>query len=298
MNYDEMRRRDIEFLWHPYTEITSFEQSQFPIVESAEGCTASRNRWTSSVGWHLVMVVRKPGAQPSSSGPGNPGSGGEAPAHPPGRNVASPAIRLAEQLASIAPAGLGHAMFASDGSCAVEAALKIALQYWTNQGESHRTRFVTLKDGYHGDTLGTIGVGYIDSFHRPFLPALRPRLTALSPYCNHCPMGLRPESCHAECFDSMETLLRRHHAECAAVIVGPLCQAAAGMRIYPALYLKRLRLLCTEYGIPLIIDEVAVGFWADRCHVRLPESGHYSRHHDPRQGPDRRPAAHERDLGE
>jgi adenosylmethionine---8-amino-7-oxononanoate aminotransferase len=260
MNYDEMRRRDVQYLWHPYTEITSFEGSPFPIVESAEGCRLHEidgrilldgisSWWCVNLGHSHPRLVQAIQAQAAKlqhtllGGMSNP-----------------PAIRLAEQLARIAPAGLGHAMFASDGSCAVEAALKIALQYWTNQGESHRTRFVTLQDGYHGDTLGTIGVGYIDNFHRPFLPALRPGLTALSPYCNRCPMGLRPESCHAECFDSMETLLRGHHAECAAVIVEPLCQAAAGMRIYPALYLKRLRLLCTEYGIPLIIDEVAVGF--------------------------------------
>jgi adenosylmethionine-8-amino-7-oxononanoate aminotransferase len=260
MNYDEMRRRDVEFLWHPYTEITSFEQSPFPIVESAEGCRLHEidgrvlldgisSWWCVNLGHshpRLVQAIQAQAAKLQHTLLGGM-------SHP-------PAIRLAEQLARIAPAGLGHAMFASDGSCAVEAALKIALQYWTNQGESHRTRFVTLQDGYHGDTLGTIGVGYIDGFHRPFLPALRPGLTALSPYCNRCPMGLRPESCHAECFDSMETLLRRYHAECAAVIVEPLCQAAAGMRIYPALYLQRLRLLCTEYGIPLIIDEVAVGF--------------------------------------
>jgi len=92
------------------------------------------------------------------------------------------------------------------------------------------------------------------------LPALRPALAAASPHCNRCPVGLRPESCHAECFASMESLVREHHEECAAVIVEPLCQAAAGMRIYPALYLQRLRELCTAYRIPLIVDEVAVGF--------------------------------------
>jgi adenosylmethionine-8-amino-7-oxononanoate aminotransferase len=176
-----------------------------------------------------------------------------------------PAIRLAEQLARIVPAGLGHAMFASDGSCAVEAALKIALQYWTNQGERHRTRFITLQDGYHGDTLGAIGVGYIENFHGYLRPVLQPALRAVSPHCNRCPLGLHPESCQVECFDapgfdSMEMLMRRHHAECAAVIVEPLCQAAAGMRIYPELYLQRLRSLCSEYKIPLIVDEIAVGF--------------------------------------
>lgn len=265
MNYSEMRRRDIEFLWHPYTEITSFEQLTFPIVESAQGCRLHEidgrvlldgisSWWCVNLGHshpRLVQAIQAQAAKLQHTLLGGM-------SHP-------PAIRLAEQLARIAPAGLGHAMFASDGSCAVEAALKIALQYWTNQGESHRTQFITLQDGYHGDTLGTIGVGYVDSFHRPFRPALRPALCATSPYCNRCPLGLRPETCHTECFDakcfdSMETLVRRHHAECAAVIVEPLCQAAAGMRIYPELYLQRLRSLCTEYSIPLIIDEIAVGF--------------------------------------
>ncbi len=260
MNYGEMRRRDIEFLWHPYTEITSFEQSSFPIVESAEGCRLHEidgrvlldgisSWWCVNLGHshpRLVEAIQVQAAKLQHTLLGGM-------SHP-------PAIRLAEQLARIAPAGLGHAMFASDGSCAVEAALKIALQYWTNQGEEHRTRFIALQDGYHGDTLGTIGVGYIDGYHRPFRPALQPALCATSPYCNRCPVGLRPESCQAECFDSMEKLVRTHHGECAAVIVEPLCQAAAGMRIYPALYLKRLRALCTEYGIPLIVDEVAVGF--------------------------------------
>ncbi len=260
MNYGEMRRRDIEYLWHPYTEITSFEESIFPIVESAQGCRLHEidgrvlldgisSWWCVNLGHshpRLVQAIQTQAAKLQHTLLGGM-------SHP-------PAIRLAEQLARIAPAGLGHAMFASDGSCAVEAALKIALQYWTNQGESHRTRFITLQDGYHGDTLGTIGVGYIDSFHRPFRPALQPALCAASPYCNRCPLGLRPETCQVECFDSMETLIRRHHDECAAVIVEPLCQAAAGMRIYPELYLKRLRSLCTEYSIPLIIDEIAVGF--------------------------------------
>ena len=275
LNYEELRRRDIEYLWHPYTEISSFEQMKFPIVESAQGCRLREldgrvlldgisSWWCVNLGHshpRLVRAIQEQAAKLQHTLLGGM-------SHP-------PAILLAERLAQVAPPGLGHAMFASDGSCAVEAALKIALQYWTNQGESHRTRFITLEDGYHGDTLGTIGVGYIDGFHRPFLPALRPALAAVAPYCNRCPVGLRPESCQAECFacvtssstnssstnfSSMDTLIRRHHDECAAVIVEPLCQAAAGMRIYPALYLQRLRALCTEYGIPLIVDEVAVGF--------------------------------------
>ncbi len=270
MKYSEMRERDIEFLWHPYTEITSFEHSSFPIVESASGCRLHEidgrvlldgisSWWCVNLGHshpRLVQAIQAQAAKLQHTLLGGM-------SHP-------PAIRLAEQLALVVPAGLGHAMFASDGSCAVEAALKIALQYWTNQGEEHRTRFITLQDGYHGDTMGAIGVGYIESYHGYLRPVLQPALRAISPHCNRCPVGLRPESCQVECFDtegfnaegfeSMATLIRRHHAECAAVIVEPLCQAAAGMRIYPELYLKRLRSLCSEYGLPLIIDEIAVGF--------------------------------------
>jgi adenosylmethionine---8-amino-7-oxononanoate aminotransferase len=259
-HYDELRRRDLACLWHPYTEISSFEHTRFPIVDSAQGCQLREidgrvlldgisSWWCVNLGHshpRLVRAIQEQAAKLQHTLLGGM-------SHP-------PAIELAERLKRIAPGGLSHAMFAADGSCAVEAALKIALQYWTNLGETQRTRFISLEDGYHGDTLGTIGVGYIESYHRPFLPALRPSLRAISPYCNRCPVGLRPESCHAECFDSMEKLVREHHAECAAVIVEPLCQAAAGMRIYPALYLQRLRALCTEYAIPLIADEVAIGF--------------------------------------
>jgi adenosylmethionine-8-amino-7-oxononanoate aminotransferase len=265
MKYGEMRERDIEYLWHPYTEITSFEHSSFPIVESAQGCRLHEidgrvlldgisSWWCVNLGHshpRLVQAIQAQAAKLQHTLLGGM-------SHP-------PAIQLAEALARIAPAGLGHAMFASDGSCAVEAALKIALQYWTNQGEGHRTRFVTLQDGYHGDTLGAIGVGYIEGFHGYLRPVLQPALCATSPHCNRCPLGLRPETCQVACFDaagfdSMESLIRTRHAECAAVIVEPLCQAAAGMRIYPELYLKRLRSLCTEYRLPLIIDEIAVGF--------------------------------------
>ncbi len=151
-------------------------------------------------------------------------------------------------------------MFAGDGSVAVEAALKIALQYWVSRGEAGRTRFISLEEGYHGDTLGAMSVGYVETFHRPFRGVVQSALRAMSPYCNRCPFGLRSESCGVKCFDSMASLIREHHAECAGVIVEPLCQGAAGMRIYPEEYLRRLRELCDRYGLLLIADEIAVGF--------------------------------------
>jgi len=259
-DYTEMRRRSAQAIWHPYTEITSFEQSDFPIVERAEGCflfeldgkpllDGISSWWCVNLGHSHPRLVRA--IQGQAERLQHTLLGGMS--HP-------PAIELAERLARLAPGGLGHAMFAGDGSVAVEAALKIALQYWVSRGEAGRTRFISLEEGYHGDTLGAMSVGYVETFHRPFRGVVQSALRAMSPYCNRCPFGLRSESCGVKCFDSMASLIREHHAECAGVIVEPLCQGAAGMRIYPEEYLRRLRELCDRYGLLLIADEIAVGF--------------------------------------
>lgn len=260
MNYHDMRRRSVQAVWHPYTEITSFEWTEFPIIDRAEGCTLYEMNgralldgisswWCVNLGHSHPRLVRA--IQEQAALLQHTLLGGMS--HP-------MAIELAERLSLVVPFGLGHAMFAADGSMAVEAALKIALQYWTNRGETGRTRFIALKDGYHGDSLGGLGVGYIDTFHKPFGPAVTPSLRATSPHCARCPLSLRPGRCGIECFDSMAELVHEYHSGCAAVIVEPLCQAAAGMRIYPAEYLSRLRELCDKHGLLLIADEVAVGF--------------------------------------
>ncbi|MCC5875876.1 MAG: adenosylmethionine--8-amino-7-oxononanoate transaminase, partial [Candidatus Sumerlaeia bacterium] len=171
-----------------------------------------------------------------------------------------PIIELAERLADIAPGDLQYSFFCGDGASAVEAALKIALQYWVNIGVPGKTRFVGLVEGYHGDTLGAIGVGYVESFHKDYLPAVTRAHRACSPHCLQCPFGKEPTSCDIECFGPMEEILREHHQEIAAVVVEPLCQGAAGVRIYPEEYLRRLRRLCDELDILLIADEIAVGF--------------------------------------
>lgn len=260
MNVDAMRRRDIRHLWHPYTEITAFERTDFPIVDRADGCTfrdvegrelldGIASWWCANLGHgqpRIVAAIREQAGRLQHAllgGMSHPG-----------------AIDLAERLSEIAPGALSHAMFAADGSLAVEAALKIALQYRSNRGEAGRTRFIALEDGYHGDTLGAIGVGFVDAFHAPFAEAVLPSLRAPSPHCNRCPMGKLPDRCAVDCFEPMGRLIRERGSECTAVIVEPLCQAAGGMRIYPEDYLRRLRAACDEAGLLLIADEIAVGF--------------------------------------
>ena len=257
---DPMHQRDIDFLWHPYTEITAFEQSDFPIIERAEGVFLFPSEgpplldgiaswWCVNLGHshpRLVQAIRDQARKLQHAILGGM-------SHP-------NAIALAERLAAITPGDLGHAFFAGDGASAIEAALKIALQYWVNIGERGRTQFICLADGYHGDTLGAIGVGYVEAFHKDFEEVIHPAHRADSPHCAQCPRGRRPDQCNIECFDSMAALIREHHAQTAAVIVEPLCQGAGGIRIYPDEYLRRLRALCDEYGLLLIADEIAVGF--------------------------------------
>jgi adenosylmethionine-8-amino-7-oxononanoate aminotransferase len=136
----------------------------------------------------------------------------------------------------------------------------MALQYWENTGEKNKKKFICLKEGYHGDTLGAVSVGFVEEFHRELKGAVNENYAAESPHCALCRYGKNPADCSVECFGSMEKMIETHHGETAAVIVEPLCQGSAGMRIYPEEYLRRLRKQCDKYGLILIADEIAVGF--------------------------------------
>lgn len=255
-----LRQRDIEHLWHPYTQITSFEKMEFPVIESARGAhlfevggrpllDGIASWWCVNLGHShpkLIQAVCEQAGKLQHSILGGM-------SHP-------KVIELAEQLAAITPGALNRSFFSGDGASSVEAALKIAVQYWVNIGEKGRTRFIALTDGYHGDTLGAVGVGYVDTFHRCFKEVIHQAFRAQSPHCAQCPYDKVPDTCDIECFGSMEALIRNHHNETAAVVVEPLCQGAAGVRIYPEEYLRRLSNLCCQYGLILIADEIAVGF--------------------------------------
>jgi adenosylmethionine-8-amino-7-oxononanoate aminotransferase len=156
-----------------------------------------------------------------------------------------PAVRLAERLAAVAPEGLGHVFFASDGASATEIALKMAFQYWQQKGGEHKgkTRFVSLKDAYHGDTIGSVSMGGIDLFHSMYHPLLFDTYKAEPGDPSH-----------------MALILEEHPNQIAAVMMEPLVQGAAGMIVHPEGYLREVRELCDRHGVLLICDEVAVGF--------------------------------------
>ena len=171
-----------------------------------------------------------------------------------------PAVTLAEELTRIAPAGLNRCFFADNGSAAVEVAVKMSFHFWRNSGQPRKTRFITLSNSYHGETLGALAVGNVDLYKSIYRPLLMDVITVPSPDSFERNAGVS-ESQHAELmFGLMETALEQNHGEVAAVIVEPLVQCAGGMRMYDASYLKLLRAACDKYGVHLIADEIAVGF--------------------------------------
>jgi adenosylmethionine-8-amino-7-oxononanoate aminotransferase len=171
-----------------------------------------------------------------------------------------PAVRLAEELVRLAPAGLNRCFFADNGSAAIEVAVKMSFHHWRNRGESRKTRFITLSNSYHGETLGALAVGNVDLYKSIYRPLLMDVLTVPSPDAYAREPGAS-EADHARLmFTHMESALEQNHAEVAAVIVEPLVQCAGGMRMYDPVYLKLLREACDRYQVQLIADEIAVGF--------------------------------------
>ncbi len=171
-----------------------------------------------------------------------------------------PAIDLADSLVKLSPAGLDKVFFSDNGSTAVEVALKMSLQYWQEKGETQKIRYAYLKGGYHGETLGALSVCGLDIFRKKFEKVLADHLPVQGPDCFRCPYGLQRETCNAECFEPMEKALSDNSDTLAGVIIEPLVQGAAGMKMYPPVYLIKLQSACESLGIHMIFDEIAVAF--------------------------------------
>ena len=171
-----------------------------------------------------------------------------------------PAVKLAERLGRLAPQGLGHCFFGSDGASAVEIALKMSHQYWRNLGEPRKSGFVALENGYHGETLGALSVTDIPLYRDCYAPLLRTCAKVPSPDWRLAAQGESPAALAARCAASLEAYLEREADRTAALIVEPLVQCAGGMAMYHPLYLRRARELCDRFQVHLIADEIAVGF--------------------------------------
>ncbi len=171
-----------------------------------------------------------------------------------------PAIELSERLVKITPEGLSRCFFADNGSSAIEATLKMSFHYWRNKGQHRKTKFITLSNSYHGETLGALAVGDVALYKETYAPLLMEAITVPSPDNFHREPGEKKSAYTRRMFKHMEQALEDHADEVCAVIVEPLVQCAGNMRMYHADYLKLLRKACDKHGVHLIADEIAVGF--------------------------------------
>jgi adenosylmethionine-8-amino-7-oxononanoate aminotransferase len=246
-------------VWHGFTQMAEYEPL---VIERADGVwlqDTEGNRYldANSSLWCVVHGHQNPTinaaildqlhrvAQVTSLGMGN-----------------VPASELAGRLIEVAPPGLNHVFYSSDGSCAVEAALKMAFQYWQHRGGQHarKTRFVALGSAYHGDTTGSVSLGGVAHFHRLFAPILFETLRGPCPDSYRRPPGIDPESLCDHYLNELEQVLRQHAGEVAAVVMEPLVQGAAGLIMHPPGFLAGVRRMTERYECLLICDEVATGF--------------------------------------
>ena len=169
-----------------------------------------------------------------------------------------PVVALSEKLSELT--GLGHAFYASDGASATEIALKMSFHYWRNSGQSGKTQFISLKNSYHGETLGALGVTDVAIFKDTYAPLLMQSAQMPSPDFRLSEAGVSAEAMALCAAAALEDYLARHHASIAAFIIEPMVQCAGGMAMHHPVYLQRARELCTRYQVHLIADEIAVGF--------------------------------------
>lgn len=254
---------DHRHLWHPFTHMQEWYGQPCLIVVAAEGCwliDAEGKRYLDGVSslWANVHGHRRKELDEAVR------HQLDRVAHTTLLGLAHPAaIALARELAALAPKGLTRVFFSDNGSTAVEAALKIAFQYWEQQKDERKKtkrRIVSFRNAYHGDTLGAVSVGGVDLFHERYRPLLFPSSKVPYPYCYRCHLDLSRPGCGMACADELEAVLEREALSTAALIIEPLVQGAAGMIVAPEGFLKRVETICRKHEVLLIADEVAVGF--------------------------------------
>ncbi|MGE7913761.1 adenosylmethionine--8-amino-7-oxononanoate transaminase [Lysinibacillus xylanilyticus] len=256
----ELQKRDLQHVWHPCSQMKDYEQFPPIVLKKGQGVwlyDENNHRYLDAVSswWVNLFGHANPRISQALSDQAFTLE------HAIFANFShEPAIKVAEKLVALTPDGLNKVFFADNGSSAIEVALKMSFQYHMQIGKTKKKRFLALTDAYHGETLGALSVGGVGLYNEVYQPLLLDTVRAQGPDCFRCPFKEKPESCHAQCIQFVEEELHQHHEEITAVIIEPLIQAAAGMKMYPPIYLKRLRELCTKYDIHLIADEIAVGF--------------------------------------
>ncbi len=247
-------------VWHPFTNIERFDREEKLVIESAVGnrlidiygreyIDGVASMWANIHGHshpHIVEAIKRQADRlQHSTLLGASHTTGE---------------ELTERLVAHLPDGLSNAFYSSDGASAVEAAIKMAVQYWANTGHPEKKRIVSLDMAYHGDTAGTVSLGGEGPFRDPYKPLLFEPLRVPNPYSYRCQMCKAAGSCDLSCVQVLSEMFADRHREIAALVVEPKVQAAAGVVVAPEGHLSALRRLCDQFDVLLIADEIATGF--------------------------------------
>jgi adenosylmethionine-8-amino-7-oxononanoate aminotransferase len=260
MNYEELLLIDKKHIWHPCAQMKDYEEYPAIFIERGEGVwlikkdgskilDAISSWWTNLFGHANPYIIDKIKKQLDKL------------EHVLFANYThEPAITLSKYLTGLFNNNLDKVFFTDNGSSCIEAALKMSFHYWYNTGYSNKKKFAYISGGYHGETLGALSVGAMDTYKKIYLPLLPKTIQAPGPDCFKCRYNLNRETCNAECFKETLKVIEKNHKNLACFIIEPILQGAAGMKIYSPVFLKKLREACTAYNVHLICDEIASGF--------------------------------------
>ncbi len=257
----QLRQWDRDHVWHPFTQMQDWERDDQIVIEKGEGCwliDTDGKRYLDGVAsmWTNVHGHCRPELNQALK------DQVERLEHSTLLGLASEqSIILAARLAEITPPGLDRVFYSDNGSTAMEVAVKMAYQYQAHRGRPERSRFITFRHAYHGDTLGAVSVGGIDIYHATFKPLMFETVQAPSPYCYRCELGCGDNrTCGMKCLEALERIIQEQAGHAAGLVIEPLLQGAGGMIVQPPGFLKGVRALCDRYDLLMIADEVATGF--------------------------------------
>ncbi|ODS32257.1 MAG: adenosylmethionine--8-amino-7-oxononanoate aminotransferase [Candidatus Scalindua rubra] len=263
--YDEISKEQVEnwdkkYLWHPFTQMKDFAREEPLIIVDGEGVILrdiNGKKYIDGISsmWCNIHGHRRKEIDDAIKGQL------DKVAHTTLLGMSNiPSAKLAKRLVEITPDGLNKIFYSDNGSNAIEIAIKMAFQYWQYKDHKKKINYVSLQYGYHGDSLGAVGVSGIDIFHAVFKPLLLKTFISPSPYCYRCPEGKDKATCSLECLGKLEEILSKNSDTIAAMVIEPLVQGAGGMIVHPQGFLSGVKDLCEKYNILLIADEVMVGF--------------------------------------
>ena len=257
---NELAQKDLKYIWHPCSQMKDYETLLPIVIDHGEGIylyDTDGKRYVDVISswWCNLLGHCNPKINAAVKNQIDKLE------HVIFANFThKPAVELCEKLSKILPEGLCKFNFTDNGSSAIEAAMKVSFQYHTQTGNPQKTRFMALTDAYHGETIGALSVGDCDLYTKLYKPILMDIIRIKGPDCFRCPYGKTRENCNCECFEHAEEQFKKYGDETCAMLVEPLLQGSAGMKIYPSLYLKKLRQICDKYNVHLLADEIATGF--------------------------------------